>query len=63
SQVTSRIANITQAEYNTLVSFFFSTNGLEWTNNTNWLQQSVSPCQWFGVTCTSGGNHVMSLCM
>src|SRR3989338_3831968 len=44
SPTISRIANITQAEYNALISFFFSTNGPEWTNHSNWLDQSISHC-------------------
>lgn len=33
-----------------LGSLFFSTNGGNWTNSTNWMS-GVSECEWFGITC------------
>jgi len=40
----------------TLVNFFTRTQGLQWVNKTNWLSFTApqAPCDWFGVTCTSG---------
>ena len=43
-----------------LEKFYYYTGGRYWTNQTNWLEDSVDVCRWSGVTCNSNGN-VMSL--
>ncbi|MEP7344079.1 MAG: hypothetical protein ABI877_02370 [Gemmatimonadaceae bacterium] len=45
-------SDIPFSECQTLVALYNSTNGGQWTNNTNWLQ--TSPCFWYGVICNSG---------
>jgi hypothetical protein len=38
-----------------LATFYFSTNGEAWTQNTGWIGTS-GECNWFGVTCVDGIN-------
>jgi hypothetical protein len=38
-----------------LATFYFSTNGEAWTQNTGWLG-TAGECNWFGVTCVDGIN-------
>lgn len=38
-----------------LATFYFSTNGEAWTQNTGWLG-TAGECDWFGVTCVDGIN-------
>jgi len=49
-------ANVTQVartECDALVALYNSTDGVNWTNNTNWLQTN-EPCSWYGVNCVGG---------
>lgn len=43
---------IPQAECDALVTVYNTRNGVNWTNQTNWL--TGSPCTWHGITCTGG---------
>lgn len=54
-------SEVPQLECEALVIFYNSTNGFNWTNNTNWLtiSSSVDVCDWYGVTCS--GNNVIYL--
>jgi Leucine-rich repeat (LRR) protein len=45
-------------ECETLVTFYNSTNGDNWTDNTDW-NETNTPCSWYGVTCSGG--HVSEL--
>jgi hypothetical protein len=36
-----------------LATFYFSTNGANWTNSSNWISE-LPECQWFGVSCEDG---------
>jgi len=36
-----------------LAVFYFSTNGITWSNKASWLGPS-SECTWYGVTCVNG---------
>jgi hypothetical protein len=38
-----------------LATFYFSTNGEAWTQDTGWLG-NAGECDWFGVTCVDGIN-------
>ena len=49
---------IPEAECDTLVALYNSTNGVGWTDSTDWLQTDT-PCTWYGVTCSAG--HVTGL--
>eukprot|EP00984_Skeletonema_dohrnii_P005545 scaffold1955_cov106-Skeletonema_dohrnii-CCMP3373.AAC.13 len=58
------LANDTElcpAERNALSVFYDSTKGAEWTNDINWLDEYESYCDWNGVTCDEGENHVIKL--
>lgn len=52
------VSDVTPVECEALVALYDSTNGDNWTDNSNWL---VTPtlCDWFGVSCTAG--HIVSL--
>ncbi len=64
AQVTTKVQSappslaIPQTEYDALVAFYESTNGVNWINNDGWLN-SDSPCRWFGIQCTE--NHITSI--
>lgn len=47
-------------EYESLTSFYWSLNGPNWKNNTNWLDDEVQYCYWFGINC-NGTEHVIEL--
>ena len=49
---------ISATECNALVALYNSTNGVDWTNHTDWLQTDT-PCSWYGVTCSAG--HIIRL--
>ncbi len=53
------LPDIPQAEINALIDFYNSTGGPKWKNNSNWLSESVSPCEWFGIKCENG--HVVEI--
>lgn len=42
-----------QGECEALVALYNSTDGANWSDNTNWLA-TTTPCAWYGVTCTAG---------
>lgn len=44
-----------------LIRFYQSCGGQSWDDNTNWLQVSVSICEWYGVTCIQGTEEVVKL--
>ena len=54
-------------ERNALSDFYDSAKGAEWadqgseTNGTKWLHEYASHCDWKGVTCDDGKNHVTQL--
>jgi Leucine-rich repeat (LRR) protein len=52
-------AQIPTAERDALISFYNSTNGAGWSNNTSWLGAVGTECTWYGVTCVLG--HVSRL--
>ena len=41
------------SECRALEQVFLATDGARWTNSSNWLA-TAAPCDWFGVTCSSG---------
>lgn len=45
-------------ECQALVDLFRNTDGMKWTNHSNWLQNNT-PCIWSGVLCNNG--HVFAL--
>lgn len=48
-------------ERNALIALYESTNGLSWTNSSNWLGEPGTECEWFGVDCDPETNHVMGI--
>jgi Leucine-rich repeat (LRR) protein len=54
----ANVTEIPQAECEALVALYNSTNGANWTINTNWLLTDT-PCSWYRVGC--GDGHVTSL--
>ena len=48
------------SECQALVDLFRNTDGMKWTNHTNWLQ-NATPCIWFGVLCNNGHVFAVSL--
>ncbi|QGY46221.1 T9SS type A sorting domain-containing protein [Maribellus comscasis] len=53
-------AGVPLSEYNALLDFYNSTNGDNWTNNTNWLDTiNHSVADWYGITVDSG--HVTEI--
>ncbi|MEM7130962.1 MAG: clostripain-related cysteine peptidase [Chloroflexota bacterium] len=55
------VTRISEEECNVLVALYQQTDGEQWHNRTNWLtiDETVSPCEWYGVTCE--GQHVTAL--
>jgi len=52
---------ISQAERDALIALYNSTDGDNWTINDDWLGPPGTECNWYGVSCDSGRNHVISL--
>ena len=55
------VTDIPQTECQALEELYRETKGRHWMNNTNWLSvtQTITPCDWYGVTCVGG--HVTKL--
>jgi hypothetical protein len=51
-----QVSDIPISECEALVALYTATAGPEWITSTNWLTMSdtVSPCDWYGVTCANG---------
>ena len=47
-------AQVPQIERDALVALYNSTDGANWTDNTDWLGAAGTECSWFGITCTNG---------
>jgi Leucine-rich repeat (LRR) protein len=56
----SVIAQITLTECQALVALYNATAGSSWTIRTGWLS-TLTPCSWYGVTCSAGNSHVTQL--
>ena len=54
------VTEIPQAECEALVQLYNSTDGPNWTNNTDWLQTNT-PCNWYGVACTGANVYILAL--
>jgi len=54
-------ADIPQSEREALITFYNSTNGDNWYNNTNWLGAPGTECTWYGVNCNNDETHVRAL--
>jgi hypothetical protein len=60
AQPPTPIFSPTATERNALSDFYDSAGGPEWTDRTNWLDESTSYCDWKGVICDDDG-HVRQL--
>ena len=54
-------ANIPLEERQVLLDLYRSTHGSEWKDNTDWNSEPGSECQWFGIVCGSGDDHVQGI--
>jgi hypothetical protein len=52
-------AQIPQVERDALIALYNSTDGANWSDNTNWLGAVGTECTWDGVNCAGG--HVEEL--
>ncbi|PKV51938.1 Leucine-rich repeat (LRR) protein [Aquimarina sp. MAR_2010_214] len=52
---------VSASEKQGLIDFYNTTNGPTWTNNTNWLSNTVPVCDWYGVTVVDGKVTALSL--
>jgi Leucine-rich repeat (LRR) protein len=51
-------SGIAKEECEALKTFYESTNGPNWKNNTGWLDAFTPPCNWYGVDCAGKGTVV-----
>ncbi|GAA4820803.1 hypothetical protein GCM10011365_23210 [Marinicella pacifica] len=58
---TSAWAAVPQAERNALVALYNSTDGANWSDNTNWLVGDPCDNSWFGIVC--GTNTITEISM
>ena len=55
-------AAIPDMELVALKALYTATKGDSWKNKDGWLKDGTDPCKdWFGITCTSDGNHIQAL--
>ena len=47
-------AQIPSIEREALIALYNSTDGANWSDNTNWLGEVGTECTWYGVTCSGG---------
>jgi len=43
-----------------LTDLFLKTDGYNWATQTNWLDPTISICEWYGITCTSDSTESVS---
>jgi Leucine-rich repeat (LRR) protein len=54
------VTEIPLAECEALVTLYDNTSGATWTHNDRWMT-TITPCNWYGVTCYSGQVTALSL--
>jgi len=55
-------AAIPDSEIAALKALYSATKGDSWKNRDGWFKDGTDPCKdWFGITCTSDGNHIQAL--
>lgn len=60
--ITNPICNDNPDEAAALTDLYNATDGpTSWDTNTNWLDRSVSICDWYGVTCSNGSVYTLAL--
>ena len=46
-----------------LATLYYSSNGENWTDSTNWISSTASQCTWYGITCNDNGDvETLQLC-
>ncbi len=56
--VNAQLTDIPLVERNALIDLYNNTDGDNWSNNTNWLGEPGTECDWYGVSCDTEENHV-----
>ena len=56
-------SSIPSGERQALLDLYTDTNGAGWTTNTGWNGAVGTECNWYGVTCDSGGTTVQQLAL
>lgn len=51
----STLNEVLEAEYLALTAFYHATDGGLWKNNSGWLGERGTQCDWYGVSCDSDG--------
>ena len=59
--VVSPPITIPLSERQALESIYAATGGTNWTNNTSWLGEAGTECDWYGVTCNDGSVVALDL--
>jgi len=57
----SSYGQVTQIERDALIALYNSTVGANWTDNTGWMGEVGTECDWYGVTCSSGSAQEISM--
>ena len=47
--------------YCVLDDLYYSTSGDGWINNNNWLDLTISHCEWYGMTCEEGSETITQI--
>ena len=50
-------SQIPTVEREALIALYNSTNGANWTNNSDWLGSAGTECDWYGIDCSGGKVH------
>ena len=53
--------SVSKTELLALYDLYGSTNGMDWTDNDNWMKGDPCEDNWIGVTCDSTGSTVTQL--
>lgn len=54
AQYNPAVHGVPEIEYNALVALYNSTNGGNWSYNTNWLSSTISVSKWYGIIVENG---------
>ena len=52
---------VPQTERDALIVLYNSTVGANWADNTGWMGEVGTECDWYGVTCSSGSAQEISM--
>ena len=61
SKCVSAEAQAIENEREVLKAMYDSLDGIGWHSQSNWYDDSVSFCDWIGITCTSDGKSIQSI--